>query len=68
MSTLSEFLVEIKKEIDDLEQISIYNKRLSEEKILTKHLVKQVRLLTQVIQLQEEGNKIDTEQLVMNYS
>jgi hypothetical protein len=67
MNALEEFIEEIGSEIHDLEQISTINNRLSEQKILTKHLVKQVRILLRVVQLQQEGNEIDTEELIMNY-
>ena len=67
MNALKEFVEEVGSEIHDLEQISTLNNRLSEEKILTRHLVKQVRILLQIVQLQQEGNPVDTEELIMNY-
>ena len=67
MSALMEFIEELGSEIKDLEQISTFNNRLSEEKILTKHLVRQVRMLMQIVQLQQEGNEVDTEELILNY-
>lgn len=68
MSALKEFVKELGSEIDDLEQISTFNNRLSEEKILTKHLVGQVRLLLRIIQLQQEGNEVDAEELILSYN
>ena len=67
MSALKEFIDELGSEVQDLEQISTFNKRLSEEKILTKHLVKQVRILLEIVQLQQEGNVVDTEELILSY-
>ena len=67
MNALKEFIEELGSEIHDLEQISNINNRLSEEKILTRHLVRQVRILLRVVQLQQEGNEVDTEELIMNY-
>ena len=67
MSALKEFIEELGSEVHDLEQISTFNKRLSEEKILTKHLVKQVRILLEIVQLQQEGNVVDTEELILSY-
>jgi flagellar basal body rod protein FlgB len=67
MNALKEFIEELSSEIHDLEQISTFNKRLSEEKILTKHLVQQVRMLLRIVQLQQDGNEVDAEELIMNY-
>jgi hypothetical protein len=67
MNALQEYIEELDSEIHDLEQISTFNKRLSEEKILTKHLVKQVRILLRIVQLQQEGNEFDTEELLLDY-
>ena len=67
MNALKEFIEELGSEIHDLEQISNINNRLSEEKILTRHLVKQVRILLRVVQLQQEGNEVDAEELIMDY-
>ena len=67
MNALKEFIEELGSEIHDLEQISTFNNRLSEEKILTRHLVSQVRILLRVVQLQQEGNEVDAEELIMNY-
>ena len=67
MDALKEFIDELGSEIHDLEQISTQNNRLSEEKILTRHLVKQVRILLRIVQLQQDGNEVDTEELIMSY-
>lgn len=67
MSALKEFIEELVSEIHDLEQISTFNKRLSEEKILTRHLIKQVRMLLEIVQLQQEGNEVNTEELILTY-
>ena len=67
MSALKEFIEELGSEIQDLEQISTLNKRLSEEKILTRHLIKQVRMLLEIVQLQQDGNEVNTEELILTY-
>jgi hypothetical protein len=67
MSALMEFIEELGSEVNDLEQISNVNNRLSEEKILTRHLVSQVRMLLRIVQLQQEGNVVDAEELIVNY-
>lgn len=67
MNALKEFIEELGSEIHDLEQISTVNNRLSEEKILTRHLVKQVRILLQIVQAQQDGNMVDTEELILSY-
>ena len=59
MCKVTEYLDELNSEITVLEQISSNNRRLSEEKQLTKHLVEQVRVLIQVVNHQLEGSEID---------
>ena len=63
MSEVANYLEELSDAINNLERKSVINNRLSEEKLLTKHLVKQIRTLLQIIRIQQEGEEIDPMQL-----
>jgi hypothetical protein len=58
MNEVTNYLEDLNKSIDNLEQKSTLNIRLSEEKMLTRHLVREIRTLMQMVKhQQEEGNK-----------
>lgn len=59
MSEVTNYLEDLSNAVNNLEQKSIINNRLSEEKMLTKHLVKQIRTLLQIIRIQQEGDDIE---------
>jgi len=63
MSEVANYLKDLSDAINNLERKSVINNRLSEEKLLTKHLVKQIRTLLQIIRIQQEGEEIDPMQL-----
>jgi len=63
MSEVTNYIKDLSNAINNLEQKSIINNRLSEEKMLTRHLVKQIRMLMQIIRIQQEGDEIDPERL-----
>ena len=63
MSEVTNYLKDLSNAINNLEQKSVINNRLSEEKMLTRHLVKQIRTLLQIIRIQQEGEEIDPKQL-----
>jgi len=55
MNEVTNYLEDLNKSITNLEQKSIVNNRLSEEKMLTKHLVSEIRALMQIVKVQQEG-------------
>lgn len=63
MSEVKNYLDDLNKSISSLERKSILNNRLSEEKMLTRHLVKEIRTLMQLVELQQEGSGIASERL-----
>lgn len=63
MSEVTNYLKDLSNAINSLEQKSIINNRLTEEKMLTRHLVKQIRVLLQIIRIQQDGDEIDPERL-----
>ena len=62
MCEVTEYLDDLNKSIRSLEQKSTDNNRLSEEKMLTRHLVKEIRTLMQIVKLQQEGGEINPAQ------
>ena len=63
MSEVNNYLKDLSSAIHNLEKKSLINNRLSEEKMLTRHLVKQIRMLMEIITIQQEGDEIDPKQL-----
>jgi hypothetical protein len=61
MQEVTNYLDDLSTSINNLEQRSTDNFRLSEEKMLTKHLVKQLRTLMKIVRIQQEGGEIDPE-------
>lgn len=59
MCEVTNYLDDLNKSISSLEQKSTDNNRLSEEKMLTRHLVKEIRTLMQIVKLQQEGGEIN---------
>lgn len=58
MNDVTNYLDDLSKSISNLEQKSTLNIRLSEEKMLTRHLVREIRTLMQLVKhQQEEGNR-----------
>ena len=55
MNEVTNYLTDLNKSISNLEQKSILNNRLSEEKLLTRHLVREIRALMQIVKHQHEG-------------
>jgi primosomal protein N'' len=55
MNEVTNYLDDLNKSITNLEQKSIVNNRLSEEKMLTRHLVSEIRALMQIVKHQQEG-------------
>jgi hypothetical protein len=63
MVEVANYLEDLSTSIGNLEQKSKQNNRLSEEKMLTRHLVKQLRTLMHIVRIQNEGGEIDPENL-----
>lgn len=63
MSEVKNYLDDLSQSISSLEQKSTLNNRLSEEKMLTRHLVKEIRTLMHMVKLQQEGSDIASERL-----
>ena len=61
MQEVTNYLDDLNTSINNLEQKSTDNYRLSEEKMLTKHLVRQLRTLMKIVRIQQEGGEIDPE-------
>ena len=61
MQEVTNYLDDLSNSINNLEQKSTRNNRLSEEKMLTRHLVKELRTLVQIVRTQQEGGNIDPE-------
>ena len=55
MNDVTNYLDDLSKSISNLEQKSTLNIRLSEEKMLTRHLVREIRSLMQLVKHQQEG-------------
>ncbi len=62
MCEVTNYLDDLNKSISSLEKKSTDNNRLSEEKMLTRHLVKEIRTLMQIVKLQQEGGEINPDQ------
>lgn len=56
MNEVSNYLEDLNKSINHLEQKSTLNNRLSEEKMLTRHLVREIRTLVQMVKHQQENS------------
>jgi hypothetical protein len=57
MNEVTNYLEDLNKSISNLEQKSTFNNRLSEEKLLTKHLVREIRSLMQIVKHQQDGGE-----------
>jgi len=57
MNEVTNYLEDLNKSITNLEQKSIVNNRLSEEKMLTRHLVSEIRALMQIVKHQQQGGE-----------
>jgi primosomal protein N'' len=57
MNEVTNYLEDLNKSITNLEQKSIVNNRLSEEKMLTRHLVSEIRTLMQIVKHQQQGGE-----------
>ena len=55
MKEVTNYLEDLNKSITNLERKSIVNNRLSEEKMLTRHLVSEIRALMQIVKVQQKG-------------
>jgi len=55
MNEVTNYLEDLNNSISNLEQKSILNNRLSEEKLLTRHLVREIRTLMQLVKHQQGG-------------
>lgn len=57
MNEVTNYLEDLSTSISNLEQKSTFNNRLYEEKLLTRHLVREIRALMQIVKLQQEGGE-----------
>ncbi len=54
MNEVANYLDDLSKSLSNLEQKSTLNIRLSEEKMLTRHLVREIRALMQLVKHQQD--------------
>jgi len=57
MNEVTNYLDDLSRSISNLEQKSTFNNRLSEEKLLTRHLVREIRALMQIVKHQQKGGE-----------
>ena len=63
MEEITNYLDDLNTSLSNLEHQSMLNIRLSEEKMLTRHLVKEIRTLMQIVKSQQERRAIASESL-----